>query len=77
MGKFNFKRESVVENCKGCDKIIPIDGEAKCIMYEKTACQWTRVGGCAGRTHNLATKVEQKFSTDSIKVSKRKMGKKA
>jgi len=61
------------EKCLGCDRIR---FEQLCSMYLEPTCQWTRLGGCAGRTHDLKVDAEAKGKpvfVDPLKASKQAM----
>jgi len=62
------------EKCEGCDNWDGTKYKYGCRVYLFPEKQHDRMGGCAMRTHNKTVKVEAKLSTDSIKVSKRKVG---
>ena len=68
----NFSTLDLDSRCAGCTNIAK--DYMICSMYTDQAQQWTKLGGCAGRSHNKSVKEDQKLSTDSIKVSKRKAG---
>jgi hypothetical protein len=57
------------QECIGCAKIMGNN----CQMYNNRAKeQWSRIGGCAGRTHNRTVQMdEKKFKVNPIKASKK------
>ncbi len=59
------------EQCQGCHHNL---GEFGCEVLQLPETQRTRVGRCAHPTHNVSYKRDQEMSTDSIKISKRKVG---
>lgn len=72
------------EKCSGCDHIR--DGavgpeenqDLRCNILATPLAQWTRIGGCAHRTHNLKSIVPTKpVFMDPLKASKMAMKKKA
>ena len=66
---FLVSREPTVDQCEGCGRI---EG-AYCPMYLMPHAQWTRLGGCAGRTHNLLVKQVEDKRLNPLKASKRTM----
>jgi hypothetical protein len=56
------------ERCAGCDRISPI---GLCGMYLEPAKLWTKLGGCAGRTHGILNKEEKKGFVDPLKASRK------
>jgi hypothetical protein len=66
---FFVAREPFVEKCTGCERI---EG-AYCKMYMMPHSQWTRVGGCAARTHTKEVKPSTEFKLNPLKASKRAM----
>jgi len=63
------------EQCKGCDRVMSRDFEETdqfCSMYKgQEDRQHTRVGGCAGRTHNRKAVVSDEVKINPLKMSKR------
>ena len=64
------RSELVPEQCVGCDRA---SGLLVCSLYSgKEKVQHSRVGGCAGRTHNRVLKnTETEFKLNPLKASKR------
>jgi hypothetical protein len=59
----------IIEECTGCDKQ---EGIADCRMYSGRAhLQHSKLGGCAGRSHNREVKKENTFKVNPLKASKR------
>ncbi len=55
------------DQCFGCDR-----AQDTCSMYSgKEVAQHTRLGGCAGRSHNREVKKEDTFKLNPLKASKR------
>ena len=67
--RYWVENEPVVSQCAGCKKAR----DGYCSMYMQTSAQWTRVGGCAGRTHNLSVEKEDTRKVNPLKASKRSM----
>ena len=58
----------IVEQCQGC--LLALNGNV-CKPYSHPELQWTRLGGCAMRTHNKnAMSIENK-KLNPLKASKR------
>jgi hypothetical protein len=57
--------------CAGCSNVT----EDRCKVYEQPKNQWTRLLGCAARTHNKAIQVDDTFKLNPLKASKRSVGK--
>ena len=59
--------------CIGCGKLV----DDNCIMYrDRMDKQWSRAGGCAGRTHNKKQVTEEDtFKVNPLKQSKRNVQK--
>ena len=55
------------EKCAGCDRITPL---GLCGMYLEPVKLWTKLGGCAGRTHGIL-KEEKKGFVDPLKASRK------
>lgn len=65
----NFSDLSLHESCQSCEKIGQLEF---CSMYLEPKKQWTRLGGCAGRTHGKVLKdIRPKGFVDPLKASKR------
>jgi hypothetical protein len=54
--------------CNGCSRQ---KAEGGCEMYDFPERQHTRLGGCAGRTHNRTRGVEESKPMNPLKASKR------
>ena len=57
-----------VPQCIGCDREEYLAG---CEMYDSAHVQHSRLGGCAGRTHNCMLKDTNTFKLNPLKASKR------
>jgi hypothetical protein len=64
----NFSNLTLDERCKGCDKVHM----GLCTMYLEPLLLWSKIGGCAGRTHMREKPVENKVFVDPLKASKMK-----
>lgn len=62
-----MERQKVIERCLTCGHI---DGDY-CSIYLQPDKQWTRILGCAIRTHNKVVQVEDNKQLNPIKASKR------
>jgi len=68
---FTEKDTAFHEKCFGCDRAIKKD-EKPC-PYQYPYRQWTRIEGCAARTHNKVEAIEDQKMLNPIKASKRKI----
>ena len=60
---------SPLANCVGCERRQRLES---CSIYgERAKDQHSRLGGCAGRTHNRIIKDEIPFKVNPLKASKR------
>lgn len=59
----------VVVACSGCEKIH----DGYCQIYPLPSRQWTRLGGCAARTHAKKVQSAPEFKINPLKASKRAM----
>ena len=66
----------VIPQCVGCDR--QREFLIGCKMYSDANVQHSKLGGCAGRTHNRVLKNTDTFKVNPLKASKRsqKEGKK-
>jgi hypothetical protein len=55
------------EKCPGCGKINEL---GKCVVYATPSSQWSRLMGCASRTHMKVQSIEDK-KLNPMKASKR------
>jgi hypothetical protein len=63
---------TIVEQCKGCDRIIEYNGAEYCFTYPEPAMRWVNLGGCPFcSTRKSIVKVE-KF-VNPLKASKKKV----
>lgn len=53
--------------CFGCDN----RNWFKCRIYEQPKAQWTRIEGCAARSHNKLVQVDDPIRLNPLKASKR------
>ena len=60
----------IVNECLGCDRI---SGD-HCNRYMQPYSQHSRLGGCAGRSHNRTVQVSSEKPVNPMKASKRTMG---
>ena len=64
------------EKCEGCGHIardVLHNQDVWCQVYREPKAQWSRIGGCAMRTHNRESQVEDtgKPRINPMKASKR------
>jgi hypothetical protein len=64
------------EKCSGCGKANLLDVAQPCAIYQYPSRQWTRLEGCAARTHNKVVPVEDKKMVNPLKASRRSMQRK-
>lgn len=58
----------VIDKCCGCEHITNMN---YCGVYLRPERHWTRIGGCAMRTHNKAGVARGDFKLNPLKASKR------
>jgi hypothetical protein len=56
------------ELCDGCERISFL---SLCERYLEPTKLWGKIGGCAGRTHNLTVVKSDDFKLNPLKASKR------
>ena len=60
--------KQIVTECLGCSHI---DSKDYCTRYREPSKQWTRLDGCAMRTHRKTDQVASEKFVDPIKASKK------
>ena len=64
-------RKPIIESCKGCEKVVDVEGTLYCLVYADPAFRWS-FGTCPVATH-----VERKLGEPHKKVNPLKASKRA
>lgn len=62
----------MIYQCLGCNfYTLSVFDADECSKYRNPLTQWTRIGGCAIRSHNRGGAVDDDFKLNPLKASKR------
>jgi hypothetical protein len=73
-GKMEILKESIIEACFGCSRIVQNEQDQVCKVYIVPKAMWKN-RNCIMATHIKKEAIEEKMM-DPLKASKRSMGKK-